>query len=209
MDSFKGKPKGMFVVFEGPHASGKTKQSKMLNESLRDKGIKSHYTKEPYCDDFVPLIKMCSKRELINSPVLMYLLAADRYIHVQDIKSWLENGIIVVCDRYVLSSWVYQQIQGIPLSIITRTNYFAINPHLTFYFDVPFAERLARVRRTHTVPPTYFLTEDKLIEEQELYQRLISNWDEGSYGKIAVIDGQQDIMKIHRIIEDLVIGELK
>ena len=202
------KLKGKFVVFEGPHVSGKTMQAKMLCEHLQNTGVDAHYTKEPYCDDLIPLINKYSTGDLIHSPVLMHLLAADRYIHVSDIISWMERGMFVICDRYVLSSLVYQQMQGIPLNIIKETNSFAINPDLMFFVNVPLKERLARVKRTHKEPRTFFLRDDKLVEEQELYQTLINNWDEGRYGKIAIINGHEDINKVHRIVVNLVSEKL-
>lgn len=179
----------------------------MFCKYLQEEGIKVRYTKEPYYDDLIPLIGKYSNGDLINSPVLMYLLAADRYIHVKDIVSWMQEGMFVICDRYVLSSWVYQQIQGIPLNIIRRTNSFAINPDLTFYIEIPLEERFIRLRKTHKGIRSFFLRDTNLIEEQELYHRLISNWDEKRYGKIVVINGQQGITEIHRIIVNLVQNE--
>ena len=181
----------------------------MLCKYLQSRGIKAVYTKEPYCKDLVPLIGKYSNGDLMDSPVLMYLLAADRYIHVKYITSWMQKGMVVICDRYVLSSWVYQQIQGIPLNIIRKTNSFAINPDLTFYIDVPLEERLIRLQRTHKGPRTFFLRDDKLIEEQELYQRLINKWDESHYGKVVVLNGRESIRRIHRIVVNFVLDELK
>ena len=179
----------------------------MFCKYLQDKGINAHYTKEPYCNDLIPLIGKYSDGDLINSPVLMYLVAADRYIHVKDIVSWIQTGMFVICDRYVLSSWVYQQIQGIPLNTIRRTNSFAINPDLTVYIDVPLEERLVRVQKTHRGTRNFFLKDDILIKEQEFYRRLINNWNEMRYGKIVVINGHQSITEIHRIIVNLVLSE--
>lgn len=179
----------------------------MFCKYLQEEGIKVRYTEEPYHDDLIPLIGKYSNGDLINSPVLMYLLAADRYIHVKDIISWKQEGMFVVSDRYVLSSWVYQQIQGIPLKTVRRTNSFAINPDLTFYIDVPLEERFTRIPKTHKGIRSFFLENTNLIKEQELYHRLTSNWDEKRYGKIVVINGQQGITEIHRIIVDLVQNE--
>jgi len=88
---------GKFIVFEGCHASGKTTQAKMLCEYLQSKGIKAQYTKEPYCDDLKPLIRRYSDGDLIDSPILMYLIAADRYLHTKDITSWMQKGVIGMC----------------------------------------------------------------------------------------------------------------
>ena len=205
----KLKSKGRLIVFEGPHASGKTTQAKILNSYFKKNEIASFYTKEPYCCDFKELISKYSKGEYIHSPILMYIIAADRYVHIKNIISWMQNGMFVVCDRYVLSSWVYQQIQEIPLEIIKKTNSFAINPDLTLYLDVSLNERLKRLQRTHTEPRTFFLRNDKLAEEQKLYNQLINDWDEKKYGKIVVIDGQQSIKKIKKIIVNLIFEEFK
>jgi len=108
----------------------------------------------------------------------------------------------------VLSSWVYQQIQGIPLSTIRRTNFFVIKPHLTLYIDIPLRQRIQRMK-THKEPPSFFLKDDKLIREQELYSKLIESWDETRYGKIIVINGRENVMKIHKTIVKVVLNEIK
>ena len=89
----------------------------MLSKYLKNKRINSKYTKEPYSNDLKEIIKKYSKEEYIHSPVLMCLLAADRYIHINNITSWMKDEMFVICDRYLLSSWVYQQIQGISLEL--------------------------------------------------------------------------------------------
>lgn len=208
--SKRKKSEGYFIVFEGAHGSGKTTQAKMLCNYLSGKGIKAHYTKEPYSSELIPLItKYSGNVDLIKSPVLMYLLAADRFIHVRDLKKWMQEGRVVLSDRYVLSSWVYQQIQGIPLNVIKRTNSFAIKPNLTFYIDMPLEERLLRVRRTHRNRGTFFLKDDELAEEQELYKTLIDDWDESRNGRIAVVNGQEDILKIHNRVLSILPIDLK
>jgi len=201
--------RGYFIVFEGAHGSGKTTQAKMLFEYLSARGLKTRYTKEPYSDDLIQLIRKYSDGNLINSPVLMYLLAGDRCIHIRDIEYLIQNAFVAISDRYILSSWVYQQIQGISLKTIKRTNYFAIKPYLTIYFDVPIAERIVRVRKMHGDLRTFFLREDKLIQEQKLYNELTDNWDERRYGKIAIIEGRQSIIKIHKKVLNLLPTKLK
>jgi len=181
----------------------------MLSAYLRGQRIKSHYTKEPYCRDFKQLADKYSSGRLVHSPVLMYLLAADRYIHVKNILASMKRGIVVVCDRYVLSGWVYQQMQGIPLEKIRKTNDFAIKPHLVFYLEVPLKERLRRLRRTPKHKRTFFLSDEKIAEEQKLYEQLVSDWDNERCGTIVVLDGQKSILEVNRIVIDLALKEIR
>jgi len=201
--------KGRLVVFEGGHGSGKTTQAKMLVKYLQSNGIRTHYTKEPYGSDLIPLINNYSNGDLLDSPVLMYLLAASRCIHVKDIKSWIAQGEFVICDRYVLSSFVYQQIQGIPLNVIKRVNSFAIKPHITFYVDVPLKARLERLCRTHKNRENFFLEDDKLTREQNLYNGLTNNWDERRYGRVTVINGEASPTEVHKNIVNCFVAETK
>lgn len=192
--------KGSLIVFEGGHGSGKTTQAKMLIKYLQRNNIRARYTKEPYGSDLIPLISKYSNGDILGSPVLMYLLAASRYIHVKDIESWMLNGEFVICDRYVLSSLVYQQIQGISLNIIKRVNFIAIKPHITFYIYVPLKERLKRLSKTHNDRENFFLQEDKLTREQGLYDNLVRHWSERRYGKVAIINGEANPSKVQESV---------
>ena len=200
--------KGKFIVLEGGHGSGKTTQAKMLVKYLQDNGMRARYTKEPYGDDIIPLIRKYSE-DLLDSPVLMYLLAASRGIHVRDIKCWIDNGEFVVCDRYILSSWVYQQIQGIPLKVITEVNSFAICPYATFYVDVPLKERLRRLCETHMDRESFFLKNGQLTKEQNLYSRMIHKWNKQRYGRIVIIDGEASPTRVHKNIVNNLFSEIK
>lgn len=202
------KVKGRFIVLEGGHGSGKTTQAKMLVKYLQDNRVKARYTKEPYGDDLIPLMSKYSD-DLLDSPVLMYLLAASRCIHVRDIKCWIDNGEFVVCDRYILSSWVYQQIQGIPLNMIRRVNSFVLKPHTTFYINVPLKERLVRLRRTHRNRKSFFLENDKLTKEQELYNCLTRDWSEKRYGRLVIISGEVSATEVHKKVVNYLIDEIK
>lgn len=202
------KIKGKFIVFEGGHGSGKTTQAKMLVTYLQDNGMRARYTKEPYGDDMIPLISKYSD-DLLDSPVLMYLLAASRCIHVRDIKCWIDNGEFVVCDRYILSSWIYQQIQGIPLKVIRRVNSFALKPYATFYIDVPLKDRLRRLCKTHRDRKSFFLKNCQLAKEQNLYDDIVHRWNKKRYGRIVTISGEASSAKVHESIVNHLVFEIK
>lgn len=189
--------KGKFIVLEGPHASGKTTQAKMLHEISIKSGIEIKFSKEPYHRDFKPLIEKYSEGDIANSPILMTLLAADRYLHTQDIIKWLTNGIHVISDRYVMSSFVYQQIQKIPLRTIKLVNNFILKPDCTFYFDVPIKMRTSRLNESPISEKHFFLNENNVINEQSLYEKMVKEWDSELCGKIVTIDGTNNIQNIN------------
>ncbi|MBA7545897.1 Thymidylate kinase [subsurface metagenome] len=92
-----------FIVFEGPHESGKTTQAKLLKNYLDEHSISSVYTKEPYLGDLKKIIdKYSFIDDEISSYMLLYLHAADRFAHIKYIKKELENSNVVIADRYLL-----------------------------------------------------------------------------------------------------------
>ena len=199
---------GRFIVIEGPHTSGKTTQVGTLYQHFQAEGTRARTTKEPYSKSLISLMSEYSKGKLFESPILMYLLAADRYIHTIDIDSWIKNGVFVVCDRYVLSSWVYQQIQGMSLDEIKSVNRFCLKPGLTIYMRLPLEERLRRLQETHKLSGDAFLRNDSLIQEQQFYDNLTNSWDESHYGRMVTMDGTRGIAEIQKDIIALITNEL-
>lgn len=103
-----------FIVLEGPDGVGKTVQSKRLAISLREKGIEVVETREP--TNVSPVSQLI--RAALSAPVpanrldwraMTLLFSADRAWHVENIiRPALDAGQTVICDRYYLSTAVYQ-----------------------------------------------------------------------------------------------------
>ena len=161
-----------FIVFEGGHGSGKTTQAEKLVDFLHAKQIKACYTKEPYGTDFIPLIEKFAKKIDINSPVLMYLIAASRYCHVQDINKLLKTNNFVICDRYIISSLVYQQIQGFSTYTISKVNSFIIKPDVTFYMRASLSKRLMRLRCIERKRETTIFSRKKHLQKSRLCMKI-------------------------------------
>lgn len=183
---------GRFIVFEGGHGSGKTTQSEILVDFLRAKLIKVRYTKEPYGLDFIPMIEKYANSRKIDSPVLLYLLAASRFCHIQDIQEWLKENEFVICDRYIISSLVYQQIQGFGLDLIEKVNYFAIKPDVTFFMKTSLEKRLSRLHDLERKRDNLFFKKANLTKEQELYEAIVKRWNKEKFGNLIVLDGEAE-----------------
>jgi len=136
--------KGLFITFEGTDGSGKTTQIKLVEEYIRENGYEVVLSREPGGTKVSELI-----RNLVldpaNSEIVplteMILYAASRAQHVaQLIKPAVEMGKIVICDRFVDSSYAYQGCgRGVDLKIVADINRAAIDgmvPDITFFLDI-------------------------------------------------------------------------
>jgi len=105
--------KAKFIVLEGPDGVGKTVQAKRLAISLREKGIAVRETREPTnLSPVGPLIRSLLATPMVHGldwRAMSMLFSADRAWHVENIiQPALDTGQTVVCDRYYLSTAIYQ-----------------------------------------------------------------------------------------------------
>jgi len=130
--------KGAFICIEGLDGCGKTTQAKLLVKKLQ----KSHnvvYTAEPSrgkIGTFIRKSYLYGERRL-SSVVEALLFAADRLEHVEsEILPALNQGEIVISDRYVYSSLAYQGAAGLSLEWIEKINEQALRPDFAIFIDV-------------------------------------------------------------------------
>ncbi len=104
--------KGLFITFEGPDGSGKTTQIEMVRKHLEHKGYSAVLTREPggtYIGEKIRDIILDKTHTEMDYVTEALLYAASRAQHVAElIMPNLDNGITVICDRFVDSSIVYQ-----------------------------------------------------------------------------------------------------
>ena len=144
---------GRFIVLEGIDGSGTTTQSQRLQKRLRQEGYRVQRTCEPTDRPVGKLIRRALMRQLshrrkayaLTNQTLALLFAADRLDHLRgEVLPALEDGKVVICDRYLLSSLAYQGIAVNP-SWVEEINRFAIAPDLTLFLEVD--PRIAARRR--------------------------------------------------------------
>ena len=136
--------KGLFIVIEGPDGSGKSTMAKKIGEYFQSVGKEIEFTREPGGTDISEKI-----RELIldknntemdyRTEALLYAAARAQLVS-EKIVPWLENGKIVISERYVYSSLVYQGIgRGLGVAEVKKINDFAtsfLEPDVVFFFDI-------------------------------------------------------------------------
>ena len=134
----------MFITFEGLDFSGKSTQAKLLYEYLQSKNVKSILLREPGGTKISEKIReiILNPEHLEMTPLTEFMLfSASRSQLVSEvIKPHLNDGFVVVCDRYYDSSTAYQAYGGkVELKQILKVNNIAtgnLKPDLTFLIDI-------------------------------------------------------------------------
>ncbi len=146
---------GTFITFEGGEGSGKTTIAKKVKGILQQEGYHVILTREPGGVEIAEKIRdIIHNKKYTNMDIKTeaLLYAASRRQHlVEKIIPALERGDIIICDRYVDSSLVYQGIaRGIGIDEVYQMNLFAtenILPKRTIFFDIKPEEGLKRIAK--------------------------------------------------------------
>ena len=143
---------GKFITFEGADGSGKTTQIEKIKEYLEKQGHKCLLTREPGGSDLGNKIReiLLHYDGEVDSLAELLLYMADRAQHVKKvIIPALNEGKIVLCDRYTDSSVSYQgYARGLDIERIIELNKIAtdgLEPDLTIVFDVETEVAMKRV----------------------------------------------------------------
>ena len=181
--------KGLFIVMEGPDGSGKTTQINLLKEYLEEAGYECLITREPggtvIGEEIRQLILNPEHKEM--SPVTeMLLYAASRAQLVHEvIGPALEEGKIVISDRFVDSSIVYQGIaRKLGISTVSAVNAPGIGiyrPDGIFFIDLSEAEGLRRKKEQKNL--------DRMEQEGIDFHHMVSE------GYRKVLSGRPEVMK--------------
>ena len=139
---------GVLVNLEGIDGCGKSTQSKLLLEKLEGEGEKviilKEPTKRPHGQKLWDVLH--GKRKATNEEILE-LFVLDRIQHVEEkIQPALDDGGVVLMDRYYYSSMAYQVAGGIDVREIREKHAFAPKPNLVLIFDLPVSIALERVK---------------------------------------------------------------
>jgi dTMP kinase len=129
----------MLISFEGMDKSGKTTQIKLLSEYLKKRGLKVVITREPggtNVGEMIRKILLDKGNNMFDRTELLLYLASRSQNSKEIIIPALEENKVVICDRYIDSSIVYQGFgRGIDIEEIKKLNTFAtygIIPDITF-----------------------------------------------------------------------------
>ncbi len=194
--------KGLFLSFEGPEASGKSTQLKLLQKFLVKNNIQHVVTREPggtYVAEKLRKIILDKKQEISSTEEVM-LLMSSRLNHINKIiLPALKVGKIVISDRYADSTFVYQGFVnnfGMKKAINLHKNLLKnILPNKTFLFllsSQKINERLKKRKVFNKYDKINTLFHDKVING---YKKLSKN-----NGRFIIIDAEQSVNDIQKSI---------
>jgi dTMP kinase len=169
--------KGLFITFEGSEACGKSTQIKMLAESLRKSGHEPLLLREPggtaAGEAIRHLLQHAPEGEALTPEAELLLFAASRAQLVREkILPALAAGRIVICDRFLDSTTVYQGVaRRIPANDTARINAFAVGncmPNVTFLLDLDHETSVARMQSANRKP-------DRIERESSIFFQAVRN----------------------------------
>jgi dTMP kinase len=203
---------GKLISFEGPEGSGKTTQLNLLKTFLEGRGYAVEATREPgggsSLSQEIRRILLGNEHPDICEETELFLLLAARVEHVRKlILPKLQDGVIVLCDRFIESSIAYQGYgRGLPVKTIEMMNRFAIKgryPDLTLVFDIDPALGLERAG-SGSGPDRI---ESETLEFHERVRKgFLELIQEG--GRFYSIDAHESVDKVEKRVRQCVLGAL-
>lgn len=192
--------KGIFIALEGPDGSGKSTVVNSIKKYLEEKNIDFIFTREPggtsIGEDIRDLILDNDNIDMkAETEALLYAASRAQHVH-EKIRPALEEGKVVICERFLLSSLAYQGIgRNLGIEKVKMINDFGIDgtyPDLTLFFHID--PETALLRKTENIQGDRLELEGNLFHERVYkgYMDLIQKYPEN----IKIIDARESKEKV-------------
>lgn len=200
--------RGKFFTFEGIDGSGLTTQASLLKDWFEKQGFATFLTKEPTGGPIGSQIRLVLSKRLSMEPTALALaFAADRMDHLEtDIIPKVEEGVVVISDRYYLSSYAYQTFD-VDLEWLMQVNSKCLKPDAVFLLDVPALICKKRMERMRWHVELYEETE-KLENVRKNFFSLSQDLNKNGQN-IKNIDGNRPASEVHRDVRATVAKAIK
>ena len=193
----------LFIVIEGLDGSGKSSVARRLAEILNrnfDGAVKTTFEPNDFScgGQFIRDI-LTKKITEFHPRQLAFSFAANRLDHcTRVIGPWLESGEkMILCDRFYLSSLVYQSFEDFGIDQVFELNRFARRPDLTFFIEV--SDEICYQRMANRNQPRE-LFEEKLAQTREKYMAAIAFLTQKTGETVVKIDGSGTIDAVAQLI---------
>lgn len=199
--------RGFFITFEGADGVGKTTQISLLKEYLKAKNKEVFATREPggtIVGEKIREVLLNPQVEMVKrTETLLYLSARAEHIE-KIILPKIEDGIIVLSDRFVDSTLVYQGVvRGIDIDKLVEINNFATNglqPDLTFLLDGSVEELSKRVQKRGKADR---IEQEGLVFQQKVREGFLTLAERFS-NRIVIIDALQSTQMVQDSIKKVI-----
>mgnify|MGYP000353685708 FL=1 len=179
--------KGLYISADGIDGAGKTTFAKELVKLLKMNGFEALYVKEPH----IPAIKEFLYKYDIDADAEVYIFATDRMILQKTIViPALESGKLVVSDRSIYTSIVYQSIRGVDEEFIIGVNRGVKYPDIVFILDIDAELAYNRLKKTRA-SLTKYESLDFLKEARKLFLEIPKKYSKLS--KFYILDADKDV----------------
>ncbi len=200
---------GVFICFEGIDGSGKTSLSRFVVDFLKSVGHNAVYTTEPtrYSVPGRRLRESFFAPERLPVEEEFRLFLEDRIIHLKDeVIPQLEDGKIVVTDRYYFSSVAYQGSRGLDWRYILEENEkVSLVPDLVLLLDLPVDVAITRIANDRVEGVNTFEKKENLQRVNEIYFALVEKFPD----LFQVVDVDKSLSDVKDIINNLVLDFIK
>jgi len=180
--------------------SGKSTHIKLFANRLKQLGIKCHTTFEPTYSPVGSVIRqILTGRIAADNRVIASLFAADRLDHllndIDGIRKKIDDGFIVLCDRYCFSSYAYQSVD-VPLDWVINANALCadiLRPACTVFIDITPDEAINRIKTERQIFEL-FETKERLTSVREKYFNVFDMFKDTE--SVVVVDGGRDMQTV-------------
>ncbi len=204
----------MFITLEGPEGSGKTTAIKYAVSELKKRGYEIVQTREPGGTPISEQIRdviLDKDNKAMDPRTEALLYAASRRQHLVE-KIWpaLEEGKIVICDRYLDSSLAYQGVgRNIGMKNILDANLFATEgtwPDLTILFDIEPEVGMQRIAANSNREVNRLDLEEMEFHKKvrEAFLKLAKKYKK----RYVVIDASKPLEEVEKEVLDIILKRL-
>lgn len=199
---------GIFITMEGPDGAGKSTQIDLLRGYLLERGYDIIVCREPggtvISEAIREVILNKDYKNMGHMTELLLYAAARAQLVEEVIQPALEEGKVVICDRFIESSAVYQGIaRGMGIDLVYEINQFAVGstmPDITILLDIDAETGIGRKKQQAEL--------DRMESEKlEFHKKVVEGYRllaERDKNRMVKIDGRNSIQEIHRQIKGAV-----
>lgn len=212
---------GLLICVEGIDGSGKTTQVELLYDWLKNKRIDVILTQWNSSDLISNTTKKAKKKNLLSGRTFSLLHAVDFADRLeQTIKPALKAGFVVLADRYFYTALARDVARGVDKTWVRNMYDFAIEPDLTFYFDVSPKDSLERIcanrqpkfyeagmdmKLSNNPYKSYILFQNRIVEQ---YNEMIDEFDLIKVDALDSIHAKQAFIR-EKVVELLAKNKIK